>query len=414
MTRRIAILAGGTLGDIRPLIALGKGLCAAGFGVTLATHERFAGLTLAHGLAFRRIDGNPSDLLLEDDAALALDHGMGRAVAATARYIRAARPVYARMLESAAEVCRANDALIVSLASCWGQNIAAAFDLPCIWAPLQPITPTGFFSSPLLPGAPRLGRVVNRLSYALIELSLWLPWRAVLARWRTRAGMSLNPLALARRTDAPWVYGFSPHVAPPPADWPAHHVATGYWFLDDRETRLPADVDAFITAGEPPVSIGFGSMGGRRPAEDAALAVAALTLARRRGILIGGDEVARAAANRPDLLALPGAAHQLLFPRMAAVVHHGGAGTTAAGLRAGVPAVTVPIGVDQHFWGMRVAALGVGPAPLNRRRVTVESLAAAIDDAASAARQVRAAVVGQLIRAEDGVTRAVEIIQAYL
>lgn len=419
MSRPVTILASGTTGDIRPFVALGKGLLTAGYTVTIATHARFAALVHAHGLSFWPVDGNPSDLLLHDDAALTFDAGIIRGGAATVRFIRAARPLYERMLTSAAEACRGSAAIIVSLASCWGQHIATAFGIPCIWAPLQPITPTGRFSSPLLPGVSLPVQRLRRLSYAAVELALWAPWRTSFARWRWRAtgsrAGSLNPFALARQERAPVIYGFSRHVVPPPDDWPAHHMTAGYWFLDDDAgVQLAPAVEAFLAAGEPPVYIGFGSMGGRRPVEDVALALKALRLARRRGILAGGAPAARLAAGHDAILALEHAPHTLLFPRVAAVVHHGGAGTTAAGLRAGVPAITLPSGVDQHFWGQRVAALGAGPAPIARRRVTPGHLAAAIEFADAEATRVRAAALGRLIRAEDGVGQAVTAIKGSL
>lgn len=414
MRRTVTILASGTLGDVRPLAALGRGLHDAGYAVAVATHEQFAPLVYSQGLAFRRIEGNPSDLLLHDDAALTLDRGVVRGAVATIRYIRQAQAVYARLLDSATEVCHDSAALIVSLAGCWGQLIATALGIPCIWAPLQPITPTTRFPSPLLPVTLRLGARARRLSYMAVELATWLPWRTVLQHWRARAPgprqAPLNPFALARMSGAPFVYGFSPHVVPPPDDWSPNHIVTGYWFLDDLAERLAPEIEAFLAAGDPPVAIGFGSMGGRRPHDDMVLALETLRLAQRRGILFGLADVARLAAGRRDVLVVPHAPHRLLFPRVSAAVHHGGAGTTAASLRAGVPTITVPVGIDQPFWGARVAALGAGPPPLLRRRATPDRLAHAIAAATDEHIRARAAAIGRLIQAEDGVARAVKAI----
>ncbi|GIW03273.1 glycosyltransferase [Roseiflexus sp.] len=414
MRPTITILASGTLGDVRPLAALGKGLHDAGFAVALATHPQFAPLVQAQGLAFRSIGGNPSDLLLHDDAALTFDGGVGRGVVATLRYIRSAQAIYARMLDAAATACYGSALIIVSLASCWGQLIATTFGIPCVWAPLQPVTLTIRFPSPLLPVTLSLGARARRLSYTAVELATWLPWRTVFYRWRARAlgprHMSLDPFALACTSSAPFVYGFSPHVVPPPDDWPPHHMVTGYWFLDHPAERLAPEIESFLAAGDPPIVIGFGSMGGRRPRDDAALALEALRLAQRRGILFGSADVARLAAGRRDVLVVPYAPHRLLFPRVAVAVHHGGAGTTAASLRAGIPTMTVPVGIDQPFWGMRVAAIGAGPPPLPRRRATPDRLAHAIVSATDDLIRVRAAAIGRLIGAEEGVARAVEVV----
>ncbi len=414
MRPTITILASGTLGDVRPLAALGRGLRDAGYDVAVATHARFAPLVGSQGLALRCIEGNPSDLLLHDAAALTLDSGLMRGAIATLRYLRVAQAVYARLLDTAAAACHGSAVLIVSLASCWGQLIAHALGAPCIWAPLQPITPTTRFPSPLLPVTLRLGARARRLSYTAVELAAWLPWRTVLQRWRARAPgprqTPLDPFALARQERAPFVYGFSPHVVPPPDDWPPHHIVTGYWFLDDPVERLAPEIEAFLAAGDPPIAIGFGSMGGRRPHDDAALALEALRLAQRRGILFGSAAAARLAAGCRNVLTVPHAPHRLLFPRVAAAVHHGGAGTTAASLRAGIPTITVPVGIDQPFWGARVAAIGAGPPPLLRRHGTPDRLAHAIATAVDDLIRVRAATIGRLIGAEDGITRAVEVI----
>jgi sterol 3beta-glucosyltransferase len=414
MRRTITLLVSGTLGDVRPLVALGVGLHNAGYVVQMATHAPYAPLVQAHGLLWRCVEGNPSDLLRFDDAALTLERGALRGAAATLRYIRRAQAVYARMIDSATEACRESDALIVSLASCWGQLIATALELPCIWAPLQPITPTARFSSPLLSINHRLAR----LSYSVVELTTWLPWRTVLRRWRLRAPgprhAPLDPFVLARQSRAPFIYGFSPNVVPTPDDWSPHHTVAGYWFLDDPNERLLSEIADFLTNGDPPVAIGFGSMSGRRPHDDAILMITALTLAQRRGILIGAPEATRMATGRRDILVVPYAPHHLLFPHVAVAVHHGGAGATAASLRAGIPTVTMPVGIDQPFWGRRVAALGAGPPPLPRRRATPDLLAATIVAATDDAIQVRAAALGRLIHAEQGVTRAVETISACL
>jgi Glycosyltransferase family 28 N-terminal domain. len=280
MRRTITLLVSGTLGDVRPLVALGVGLRNAGYVVRVATHAHYAPLAQAHGLLWRCVEGNPSDLLRSDDAALTLDRGALRGAAATLRYICRAQAVYARMIDSATEACRESDALIVSLASCWGQLIATALELPCIWAPLQPITSTARFSSPLLPIHHRLAR----LSYSIVELTTWLPWRTVLRRWQLRAPgprhAPLDPFAQARQSRAPFIYGFSPNVVPTPDDWSPHHTVAGYWFLDDPDERLSSEIADFLTNGDPPVAIGFGSMGRRRPHDDAVLMIAALTLAR--------------------------------------------------------------------------------------------------------------------------------------
>jgi sterol 3beta-glucosyltransferase len=116
-----------------------------------------------------------------------------------------------------------------------------------------------------------------------------------------------------------------------------------------------------------------------------------------------------------NVFVLDSAPHSWLFPRMSAVVHHGGAGTTAEGLRAGVPAVIVPFTVDQPFWGNRIKALGAGTEPIPVKGLTTDKLAEAIQTATSDPKmRQRAESIGRLIRSEDGVGNAVKIVKQYL
>ena len=166
----------------------------------------------------------------------------------------------------------------------------------------------------------------------------------------------------------PILYGYSPAVIPPPADWGADIHVTGYWFLDPAEDWTPdAALTDFLAAGPPPVYVGFGSMSSRNPEATANLILDALARTGQRGIIHAGWGGLQRTDLPASVMMVDGVPFAWLFPRVAAVVHHGGAGTTSAGLRAGVPSVVVPFFGDQPFWAQRVADLGVGPAPIPRR-----------------------------------------------
>ena len=153
----------------------------------------------------------------------------------------------------------------------------------------------------------------------------------------------------------------------------------------------------------------------RNAARLTATALEALERAEQRGVLLRGWGALGEGDLPPWALAIDDVPHEWLFPRMAAVVHHGGAGTTGAGLRAGVPSVLTPLGFDQPFWGRRVVALGVGPEPVSRRALTTERLAAAIRRAVTDhAMRERAARLGERISAENGVARAVDALERHL
>jgi sterol 3beta-glucosyltransferase len=209
---------------------------------------------------------------------------------------------------------------------------------------------------------------------------------------------------------------YSPSIIPHPTDWPATVAVTGYYFLDAQTDWQPSPaLQAFLAAGAPPVYIGFGSMAGRNPEQLATLVLEALAQSGQRGLLLTGWGGLRPETVPDSVFVVNSAPHGWLFPRMAAVVHHGGAGTTAEGLRAGVPTVIVPFVFDQPFWGARVNALGLGPAPIPQKKLTADRLAHAIRVAVtdSGMRQ-RAKACGAAIRAENGIGNAVHFIQRTL
>jgi UDP:flavonoid glycosyltransferase YjiC (YdhE family) len=210
----------------------------------------------------------------------------------------------------------------------------------------------------------------------------------------------------------PVLYGFSSAVIAKPPDWgPDVHV-TGYWFLGlGSEWQPPAGLNEFLQAGSRPLYIGFGSLSSRNPEATAELVLAALASTGRRAVVLSGWGGLKPAELPDTVFMVDSIPHAWLFPQMAAVIHHGGAGTTAAGLRAGAPSIVIPFFGDQPFWGQRVADLGVGPAPIPRKKLTAERLATAIETALTDEAMVRrAADLGAQIQAEDGRARAAEIV----
>ena len=274
-------------------------------------------------------------------------------------------------------------------------------------------------SSFLFPRLPRWSAgALNRLSYQLARQMIWQGFRAAdnLAR-REVLGLPAapfwGPFNAGCLQHYPILYGYSPSVLPKPADWDDHIHVTGYWFLDPAgDWTPPASLTEFLQAGPAPVYVGFGSMSSRKPEQTADLVLQALAQAKQRAIILSGWGGLRKESVPHTVLMVEEVPFSWLFPRVAAVVHHGGAGTTSAALRAGVPSIVIPFFGDQPFWGQRMVELGVGPAPIPRRRLTAERLAQAIQDALTdqTVRQ-RAAHLGSVIRAEDGIAQAVAIVQ---
>jgi sterol 3beta-glucosyltransferase len=196
---------------------------------------------------------------------------------------------------------------------------------------------------------------------------------------------------------------------PAPADWDNSSVVTGYWFLDTpSDWQPPQDLVAFLEHGPAPVYVGFGSMAFHDAARHMAHVLQALRKLGQRAVVASGWGGLKVEEVPASVFVVDSVPHDWLFPQVTAVVHHGGAGTTGAGLRAGKPTVICPFVGDQLFWGRRVAALGVGPRPLPQRRLTGERLAEAIHTAMNdEGMRQRAAALGAVIRSEDGVGQAV-------
>jgi sterol 3beta-glucosyltransferase len=414
---RIAIIAMGSRGDVQPYIALGKGLKAVGHIVRLVTHENFELLVSSHGLEFCPVKGNVQEFMESAEMQGLLEKGNFLAI--NARTSKASQRAAIDWAEGSLAACEGMELLIVGVGGLFlSLALAEKLKLPLLQAYIFPFTPTKAFPALLFPQSiSKLGGYVNRLSHHLFRQIMWQGSRTGdgLAR-KNVLGLPNAPFWSPYNSKYfqryPVLYGLSPSVIPKPSDWLNTHV-TGYWFLDEAaDWTPPAALLDFLQRGLPPVYIGFGSMGSRNPEKTADLVLQAIALTGRRAILQSGWG-GLSKTDLPDtVFIVDSISHSWLFPRVAAVVHHGGAGTTAAGLRAGVPSIVIPFFGDQPFWGQRVAELGVGPEPIHRKQLTTERLAQAIHKVVTdQAMRQRAADIGAKIQAENGIANAVAIVQ---
>jgi UDP:flavonoid glycosyltransferase YjiC (YdhE family) len=417
----ITILAIGSRGDVQPLVALGLGLQAAGHKVCVATHATFERVVRNSGLGFFLLQANPKEIL-EGEAGQAAMEGGSNPLRSLQDFARMINPAILQTGADCWAACQEADVILYSPLGFYGApDIAEKLDIPAIGAYLQPIHRTRAFPSYAVPNLRHLGGIINRLTYLLTDVLFWLPYRSAVNQFRQEQ-LNLPPISrwvnYARRWQQhmPVIYGFSPNVVSKPPDWGDHIEITGYWFVDKpADWQPPPDLVDFLAAGPSPVYIGFGSMSSRKPEQTTGIALKALARTEQRGLLATGWGGLAQADLPHNVFKIEAVPHDWLFPQMAAVVHHGGAGTTAAGLRAGVPTITVPHFTDQPFWGRRVADLGVGPQPIPRKQLSVERLAEAIEEAVSNKEmQRRVAALGERIRDEDGVARAVEAISLFL
>lgn len=412
---RITLLTIGTHGDVRPYVALGKGLQAAGHRVRIGTHAEFETLITRQGLAFHAVEGNPREVLESAGGQQVLSSG-GNFL----QFLKGFKAAAVSAMRGGFDDCLAASAdaelVIYSFFVMGiGIQIGEKLGIPSMPAYLQPFTPTAAFPVMVLPRL-QLGGWLNRLSYRAAEQLFWQTFREVVDQWRRDSlrlpPMSpLGPFARLHSPRYPVLNGFSRHLVPIPADWPSWVHTTGFWFLEE-DWQPPPELTAFLDAGEPPVYVGFGSMHTENPLATAELVAEALAATGQRGVLMTGWGGLHGQFESEHLFLLESAPHHWLFPRMRAVVHHGGAGTTAAGLLAGKPTVTVPFFGDQPFWAERVFAVGAGPRPLPQGQLSRQALALAIQQAIGSRRiERKAAEIGRLIAAENGVAQAVALIE---
>jgi len=415
---RIVIIAPGSRGDVEPYIALGKGLKKAGHDIRLISHVNFAELVNSKGLEFWPVDVDVQGIAQSSEMRERL--GGGNFLKVLSQMAKEAELGALEAVKVGMSACQGMDLILTGLAGLYiGLALAEKLELPLVQAYYIPFTPTRLYPSFLLPQIPiRLGGSMNRLTYHLARQVMWQGFRSADNKVRNKelnlpSAPFWGPYNSKSTRDNPILYGFSPSVIPQPPDWEKYIHITGYWFLEPDENWTPPQplVD-FLQGGPPPVYIGFGSMSNSKPEETTNLVVKALAQTNQRGIILAGWGGLHTEDLPSTVFAVESVPFSWLFPRMAAVVHHGGAGTTAAGLRAGVPSVVVPFFGDQPFWGSRVAELGVGPAPIPLRTLTVDRLSNAIHTTVTDQTMRRGAVVlGAKIQAEDGIAGAVAVIQ---
>lgn len=406
---RIAIVAFDTRGGVQPYAALAVGLAGAGHDVRIVTTADFVPLLESRGVAVAPIAGDARAFAEASDSLAE----MGPLEAA--RAMRSlTRDLVINVTGETHEACVGAELITggiggMAVARPVAERLGVGF-LPALLQPIGP--PTAAFPGVFVPGVPRwLGATGRRASHAVTRLALSQMLRPAERGARTEVlGLPARPSPV--HPELPVVYGFSRHVVPSPPEWgPEHHV-TGYWTLPATDEWSPprAALAAFVAADPPPVCIGFGSMTSRDPAVLTDLVVEAVRGRGMRAILLSGWGGLSDAGGGDDVMVTDEVPHEWLFPRVAAVVHHGGAGTTGAALRAGVPSVVVPFGVDQPFWAAQVTALGAGPPPIPRRRLSVTALGDALETVlADTAMRDRARALGARICTEDGVAEAVAV-----
>lgn len=416
---RIAVLTLGSRGDVQPFVALGTGLAARGHDVTIAGHARFAGDVHERGLGFHALPGDPEAIF-----AHPAWQELGPLTWRPRTHARFLHEVLAPLGETTADDYAAAvdgaDAVLLTMTTLPAHAVAAARGLPCVALQLGPPHRTAAFGHPTLFPRLRAGGLANLLSHDLGDQLLGGPLREPLRPGaRAARGLPRNPYGRRRGDHAAWpplpvVLGYSAALVPRPPDWPRHLHVTGSWELAPLPDEvLDDELDAFLADGPPPVHVGFGSLGALGTLAGVAATVVDELRAAGDRVIVGPGWGAAADLAGDDVL-VRNAPHTLLLPRVRAVVHHGGAGTTMAATTAGRPSLVVPSVFDQTFWGLRIAAAGAGPAPLPPHRVTPARLRRALAVLRRADVVAAAERIGARMRSERGVERGAELVERLL
>ncbi|MGC5531825.1 glycosyltransferase [Streptomyces sp. SR-10] len=397
---RILIAAAGSRGDVAPYTGLGAELRRAGYDVTLATTDTFAPLVRDAGLEFRSL---PADTRVRGSVT-----GKRELMRTAAAFITELGQGFADVMDDGTDLL-----LLSATTAPLGWHLTEATGTPSLGVYLQPTAPTGDFP-PVVTGSRSLGRLANRVTGRFALHMADRVYEQAVAKLRRRLQLPpASPSQVRRRQEQahwPILHGFSTALVPRPSDWRAGLEVVGNWWPhQEAAERLPPDLEDFLRAGPRPVLIGFGSMAAGEGERLSELAVQALRRAGLRGILQAGS--AGLAADGNDVLTIGDVPHALLFPRLAAVVHHGGAGTSAAALRAGVPAVPVPMTADQPFWAGRLVAIGAATDPIPFRSLTAGRLADSLQQVVKQQAHSRAAAkAAQHLMTENGAGQALKAV----
>ncbi|KAF8596221.1 glycosyltransferase family 1 protein [Ceratobasidium sp. AG-I] len=424
----INIMIVGSRGDVQPYLALGQKLQEHGHTVRLATHATFRQLVKDAGLRFFNIGGDPHELMsymvrnpgLVPGFASVKNGDIGKKQKMVAEILDGCwRSCYESDDTPDTETSFAADAIISNPPAFAHIHCAEALGIPLLMSFTMPWSATSAFPHPLVNVKQSKGEtnVADYYSYGLVDIMTWQGLGHTINKFRSKK-LGLTQLSTAsavsmiERCKVPWTYCISPALVPKPTDWMGHIDVVGFYFLNLAKTYVPPlDLEEFLNAEDPPIYIGFGSIVVDNPQEITQFILDALSDTGVRAVVSAGwggldvDMIKKAA---PNVFLVDCVPHDWLFERVSAVCHHGGAGTTAIGLKCGKPTIVIPFFGDQFWWATQIARRGAGPAPLNPEHLTSETIANAIRMALSPDTLSAAQRIGELIRSEDGAKMGAE------
>ncbi len=400
----------GSTGDVRPYVLLGRELTKRGHDVGICAFEDFQEMIEGEGMRFIPLTGDVKKLM--SNMMKPGTSGIG--------YLKQVKITLQEILEPfLADLQRASrdcDVLISTYLGMVIQSMAEVRRIPFIQTHYFPMDQNNMVPISSAPGQ-RAGKGWYLMSYQMAYLLISMLEKVYLKEWRQQHGMS--PRRLLSEPDyrmnghtIPVLYAISPLLMPRPRSWGENIHMTGFWLDDHQEEYTPEpELAAFLKASPKPVYIGFGSMTSGDMGETLGIVLEAIEKSGVRAVIAtgwGDVEIPK----RKNIFVVDYVPHSWLFQHVAAVVHHGGAGTTASGILAGKPSLIVPFGGDQPFWAMRVRMLGLGPKPIRREKLTATKLAKGLHNLVTVKTyRVAAREVGERLRSENGTAIAANIIE---
>jgi sterol 3beta-glucosyltransferase len=416
---RILMIAVGTMGDVLPFIALGAELKKRGHSVTVLTHADFKDLCAEYGLEFRLIGGSFKELAESSEGKAWLESGDN-----LIKYMSTAKKLFKPIFSEWVKVDKfipEYEAVIAHPFAAYGYHTAEKYGLPFVIVSLIPWFVSGEIEPIMVPIVSPVFRAwVNKTLNKLTIQSLWSLFKDLSRGRRKELGLPPtkpdNLWLYLHKIGIPHIHLYSPHFLGKPADSPPHCHVTGFCSLGlKHDYTPPASLTNFLQNGRRPVYIGFGSMTGKDPVQLTDMTVKAVKKAGERAVLLTGWGGMKHPPREKDILIITEAPHNWLFPRVKAVIHHGGIGTTAAGLCAGKPTGIVAFFGDQPFWGRRVFALRLGPKPMVKSELNADHLAALISEVCdNPAYEENARKIGHILRHEHGAQKAADVILSYI
>ncbi len=411
---KITILTYGSRGDVQPFLALAVGLTRAGHAVTLAAPHRFTEFIESYGIHCEPLAGDPDELSLYLNQA---GKNPIKMVQSMQKHVVGIAPEVVRGVKRALV---ATDMIIHSFAFTTGaHSFARELGLPDVSIQMFPVfAPTRQFPAIGVNGSK--SGWINYFTHWFSTKIFWHAGNAGYYQLRKKAPQDFPSKLFwpfkpsSTRVHTPLIFAISPQILPMPKEWSTPHIhQTGYFFLEEQNYNPPPELENFLKSGKPPLCMTFGSMVNpdvQRVTQS--ILEAAIHLGERIIILTGWGGWQPDVRNE-DTFFIESAPHSWLFQQCKLVIHHGGAGTTAAGLKAGTPEIIIPHAADQPFWGSRIAEIGVGPAPIPVKKVTTEKLISALQNTNSEEIRNKAAQISLQIQSENGIEKAISIIEKH-